>query len=111
MIQDYLDETRSNAHELLESLSKTNADPQIGRAVQDLLDALPEQFSDLERDTLFPLCRAVDVMAKKHDVVYDKRELSSVTLAELESLSIIARRLYQCLPIPAEVEGGGDETA
>ena len=96
--QDYLDETRDKAEELLDALSRTNADPQIGHAVHALLEGLTGRVADLERTIFDPLYHAVRAMAVTHDVEVGNRELSSSTLADLLSLSDTAGRLSECLP-------------
>lgn len=98
MKSNYLAETVEKAQSLIDRLSNTNADPQIGSAVQAMLTELVERPHELTRASFDPFRLAVQAMLKKHGVAYEDRELSSITLAELDDVSMTADELNFWLP-------------
>lgn len=96
--QDYLDETRDKASDLSERLNGRNFDPNIGRKVGKLLEALTERVADLRPAIVDSRTISVERLASALDNPQDAAELPSDVLADLGDLADTARRLCHCLP-------------
>ncbi|ALG70161.1 hypothetical protein AL072_03650 [Azospirillum thiophilum] len=96
--QDYLDETREKADDLLEALARSNTDPTIARKVGRLREVLTERAADLRPALVDSRSISVERLAKALDNPQDAAEMPSRILADLGDLADTARRLCNCLP-------------
>jgi hypothetical protein len=96
--QDYLDETREKANNLLDHLARSNVDPDIARKVGKLREALTERTADLRPAVVDSRTITIERLLKRLDNPQDTAELSSRILSDLDDLAETARRLCQCLP-------------
>ncbi|KAA0586784.1 hypothetical protein J2848_003714 [Azospirillum lipoferum] len=96
--QDYLDETREKADDLLEALARSNTDPTIARKVGRLREVLTERAADLRPALVDSRSISVERLAKALDNPQDAAEMPARILADLGDLADTARRLCNCLP-------------
>ncbi len=96
--QDYLDETREKAEDLLEALARSNTDPIIARKVGRLREVLTERAADLRPALVDSRSISVERLAKALDNPQDAAEMPARILADLGDLADTARRLCICLP-------------
>lgn len=96
--QDYLDETREKADDLLEALARSNTDPTIARKVGRLRQVLTERAADLRPALVDSRSISVERLAKALDNPQDAAEMPARILADLGDLADTARRLCNCLP-------------
>ena len=98
IVQDYLDETREKADDLLEALARSNTDPTIARKVGRLREVLTERAADLRPALVDSRSISVERLAKALDNPQDAAEMPARILADLGDLADTARRLCNCLP-------------
>lgn len=96
--QDYLDETRGKADDLLDALARSNTDPTIARKVGRLREVLTERVADLRPALVDSRSISVERHAKALDNPQDAAEIPVRILADLGDLADTARRLCNCLP-------------
>lgn len=96
--QDYLDETREKADDLLAALARSNTDPTIARKVDRLRQVLTERAADLRPALVDSRSISVERLAKALDNPQDAAEMPARILADLGDLADTARRLCNCLP-------------
>lgn len=96
--QDYLDETREKANDLLDALARSNTDPNIARKVGRLREVLTERAADLRPALVDSRSISVERLAKALDNPQDAAEMPARILADLGDLADTARRLCNCLP-------------
>ncbi|PGH54792.1 hypothetical protein CRT60_34215 [Azospirillum palustre] len=96
--QDYLDETREKADDLLEALALSNTDPTIARKVGRLREVLTDRAADLRPALVDSRSISVERLAKALDNPQDAAEIPTHVLADLGGLADTARRLCNCLP-------------
>ncbi|CAO3407955.1 hypothetical protein [Azospirillum largimobile] len=96
--QDYLDETREKADDLLAALARSNTDPTIARKVGRLREVLTERAADLRPALVDSRSISVERLAKALDNPQDAAEMPARILADLGDLADTARRLCNCLP-------------
>ncbi len=98
LAQDYLDETREKADDLLQHLTGSNVNPEIARKVGKLREVLTERAADLRPAVVDSRTITVERLVQRLDNPEDKAELSSRVLSDLDDIAETARRLCQCLP-------------
>ncbi|WP_455183133.1 hypothetical protein [Azospirillum palustre] len=96
--QDYLDETREKADDLLTALARSNTDPTIARKVGKLRQVLTDRAADLRPALVDSRSISVERLAKALDNPQDAAEMPARILADLGDLADTARRLCNCLP-------------
>lgn len=96
--QDYLDETREKADDLLAALARSNTDPTIARKVGKLREVLTERAADLRPALVDSRSISVERLAKALDNPQDAAEMPARILADLGDLADTARRLCNFLP-------------
>ena len=101
-----LDEARRKAELLKERLDRSNAAQRVKTSINGLLDALPEQISDLDEYRLRSRFRSVEADARAY--VNDEAELVPDAVASLLDLSDTLKDLQSFYPalrnMEAEVE-------
>ena len=104
--QTMLDEARHKAVLLKERLDRSNAEQRVKTSVDGLLDALPEQISDLDEYRLRSRFRSIEADARAYE--HDEAELFPDAVAALIDLSETLRDLQGFYPnlrnMEAEVE-------
>ncbi|MFS2011598.1 hypothetical protein ACCD06_17230 [Azospirillum sp. CT11-132] len=96
--QDYLNETREKADDLLEALARSNTDPTIARKVGRLREVLTDRTADLRPALVDSRSISVERHVKALDNPQDAAEIPTRILADLGDLADTARRLCNCLP-------------
>ena len=100
--QTVLDEARHKAALLKERLHRSNAEQRVKASVEGLLDALPEQISDLDEYRLRSRFRSIEADALAY--VNDEAELFPDAVAALVDLSETVKDLQSFYPALRNME-------